>query len=65
MWRAPVHALIIANRLESFINGDLQCPNPFLAQIDGESSRSKAQDSNGHENPDFINWKEIEKLIQS
>ena len=65
VWRAQVHALIIANGLESLINGDLQCPNHFLAQTYGKSSISKAQDSNGHENPDFINWKEIDKLIQS
>ena len=65
VWRAQIRASIIANGLEGFINGESQCPDRFLSSYKSAVSRSEAQSSSRRENPDYIEWKKIDKLLQS
>lgn len=65
VWKTQVLTSIIANGLEGFINGDKPCPPQFLLELTGESSKSKASMARSIENPEFLAWKKIDKMLQS
>ena len=63
VWRAQIQASIIANGLEGFINGDRTYR--FLSSYENAASRSETQSSSRRENPNYIDWKKTDKLLQS
>ncbi|KAH9661600.1 retrovirus-related pol polyprotein from transposon RE1 [Citrus sinensis] len=65
VWKAQVRTSIIANGLESFINGENVCPERYLVESTQESRRSGAEASQKQENPDYALWMKTDKLLQS
>ncbi|KAH9689176.1 retrovirus-related pol polyprotein from transposon RE1 [Citrus sinensis] len=65
VWKAQVRTSIIANGLESFINGENLCPERYLTGSTQELRRSGAEASQKQENPDYALWMKTDKLLQS
>ncbi|KAL9414845.1 hypothetical protein AB3S75_043161 [Citrus x aurantiifolia] len=65
VWKAQVRTSIIANGLESFINGESVCPERYLTDSIQELQRSGAGTSQKQENPEYILWMKTDKLLQS
>lgn len=65
VWKAQVLASIIGNGLEGFINGETPCSEQFLSRSTEESSRSGGTTVRPTENPEFIAWKQTDKMLQS
>ena len=65
VWKAQVRTSIIANGLESFINGENVCPEHYLTESTQELRRSGAEASQKQENPDYALWMKTDKLLQS
>ena len=65
VWKAQVRISIIANGLESFINGENVCPERYLTESTQELGRSGAEASQKQKNPDYALWMKTDKLLQS
>ncbi|KAK9181029.1 hypothetical protein WN944_024166 [Citrus x changshan-huyou] len=65
VWKTQVLASIIRNGLEGLINGGNPCPAQFLSESMAESSRSSVIAVRQIKNPEYIQWKKTNKLLQS